>query len=149
MPIAMKHLKTTALLLLMATALMAACSKEEGPAFAEKKIIGTWRIPLNLPSEVLNAAGQKVIFNEDHTAIYNNHLFSTWKIEGMDIICSNYTVANGSRDVDVMKFTVNSINDSVMIANVQYTHTLDNYVVEEGDLTGMYTRIKENNQPNQ
>ncbi|MBQ3788679.1 MAG: hypothetical protein II849_07745 [Bacteroidales bacterium] len=145
----MKHLKTTALLLLMATALMAACSKEEGPAFAEKKIIGTWRIPLNLPSEVLNAAGQKVIFNEDHTAIYNNHLFSTWKIEGMDIICSNYTVANGSRDVDVMKFTVNSINDSVMIANVQYTHTLDNYVVEEGDLTGMYTRIKENNQPNQ
>ena len=145
----MKHLKTTALLLLMATALMAACSKEEGPAFAEKKIIGTWRIPLNLPSEVLNAAGQKVIFNEDHTATYNNHLFSTWKIEGMDIICSNYTVANGSRDVDVMKFTVNSINDSVMIANVQYTHTLDNYVVEEGDLTGMYTRIKENNQPNQ
>ena len=145
----MKHLKTTALLLLMATALMAACSKEEGPAFAEKKIIGTWRIPLNLPSEVLNAAGQKVIFNEDHTAIYNNHLFSTWKIEGMDIICSNYTVANGSRDVDVMKFTVNSINDSVMIANVQYTHTLDNYVVEEGDLTGTYTRIKENNQPNQ
>jgi hypothetical protein len=145
----MKHLKTTALLLLMATALMAACSKEEGPAFAEKKIIGTWRIPLNLPSEVLNAAGQKVIFNEDHTAIYNNHLFSTWKIEGMDIICSNYTVANGSRDVDVMKFTVNSINDSVMIANVQYTHTLDNYVLEEGDLTGMYTRIKENNQPNQ
>lgn len=145
----MKHLKTTALLLLMATALMAACSKEEGPAFAEKKLIGTWRIPLNLPSEVLNAAGQKVIFNEDHTAIYNNHLFSTWKIEGMDIICSNYTVANGSRDVDVMKFTVNSINDSVMIANVQYTHTLDNYVVEEGDLTGMYTRIKENNQPNQ
>ena len=145
----MKHLKTTALLLLMATALMAACSKEEGPAFAEKKIIGTWRIPLNLPSEVLNAAGQKVIFNEDHTAIYNNHLFSIWKIEGMDIICSNYTVTNGSRDVDVMKFTVNSINDSVMIANVQYTHTLDNYVVEEGDLTGMYTRIKENNQPNQ
>ena len=145
----MKHLKTTALLLLMATALMAACSKEEGPAFAEKKIIGTWRIPLNLPSEVLNAAGQKVIFNEDHTAIYNNHLFSIWKIEGMDIICSNYTVANGSRDVDVMKFTVNSLNDSVMIANVQYTHTLDNYVVEEGDLTGMYTRIKENNQPNQ
>jgi hypothetical protein len=145
----MKHLKTTALLLLMATALMAACSKEEGPAFAEKKIIGTWRIPLNLPSEVLNAAGQKVIFNEDHTAIYNNHLFSTWKIEGMDIICSNYTVANGSRDVDVMKFTVNSLNDSVMIANVQYTHTLDNYVLEEGDLTGMYTRIKENNQPNQ
>lgn len=145
----MKHLKTTALLLLMATALMAACSKEEGPAFAEKKIIGTWRIPLNLPSEVLNAAGQKVIFNEDHTAIYNNHLFSTWKIEGMDIICSNYTVANGSRDVDVMKFTVNSINDSVMIANVQYTHTLDNYVVEEGDLTGTYTRVKENNQPNQ
>lgn len=145
----MKHLKTTALLLLMATALMAACSKEEGPAFAEKKLIGTWRIPLNLPSEVLNAAGQKVIFNEDHTAIYNNHLFSTWKIEGMDIICSNYTVANGSRDVDVMKFTVNSINDSVMIANVQYTHTLDNYVLEEGDLTGMYTRIKENNQPNQ
>ena len=145
----MKHLKTTALLLLMATALMAACSKEEGPAFAEKKIIGTWRIPLNMPSEVLNAAGQKVIFNEDHTAIYNNHLFSTWKIEGMDIICSNYTVANGSRDVDVMKFTVNSLNDSVMIANVQYTHTLDNYVVEEGDLTGMYTRIKENNQPNQ
>lgn len=145
----MKHLKTTALLLLMATALMAACSKEEGPAFAEKKIIGTWRIPLNLPSEVLNAAGQKVIFNEDHTAIYNNHLFSTWKIEGMDIICSNYTVANGSRDVDVMKFTVNSLNDSVMIANVQYTHTLDNYVVEEGDLTGMYTRIKENNQPHQ
>lgn len=145
----MKHLKTTALLLLMATALMAACSKEEGPAFAEKKIVGTWRIPLNLPSEVLNAAGQKVIFNEDHTAIYNNHLFSTWKIEGMDIICSNYTVANGSRDVDVMKFTVNSINDSVMIANVQYTHTLDNYVLEEGDLTGTYTRIKENNQPNQ
>lgn len=145
----MKHLKTTALLLLMATALMAACSKEEGPAFAEKKIVGTWRIPLNLPSEVLNAAGQKVIFNEDHTAIYNNHLFSTWKIEGMDIICSNYTVANGSRDVDVMKFTVNSINDSVMIANVQYTHTLDNYVVEEGDLTGTYTRVKENNQPNQ
>lgn len=145
----MKHLKTTALLLLMATALLAACSKEEGPAFAEKKIIGTWRIPLNLPSEVLNAAGQKVIFNEDHTAIYNNHLFSTWKIEGMDIICSNYTVANGSRDVDVMKFTVNSLNDSVMIANVQYTHTLDNYVVEEGDLTGMYTRIKENNQPHQ
>lgn len=145
----MKHLKTTALLFLMATALMAACSKEEGPAFAEKKIIGTWRIPLNLPSEVLNAAGQKVIFNEDHTAIYNNHLFSTWKIEGMDIICSNYTVANGSRDVDVMKFTVNSINDSVMIANVQYTHTLDNYVVEEGDLTGTYTRVKENNQPNQ
>lgn len=145
----MKHLKTTALLLLMATALLAACSKEEGPAFAEKKIIGTWRIPLNLPSEVLNAAGQKVIFNEDHTAIYNNHLFSTWKIEGMDIICSNYTVANGSRDVDVMKFTVNSLNDSVMIANVQYTHTLDNYVLEEGDLTGMYTRIKENNQPNQ
>ncbi len=145
----MKHLKTTALLLLMATALMAACSKEEGPAFAEKKIIGTWRIPLNLPSEVLNAAGQKVIFTEDHTAIYNNHLFSTWKIEGMDIICSNYTVANGSRDVDVMKFTVNSINDSVMIANVQYTHTLDNYVVEEGDLTGTYTRVKENNQPNQ
>lgn len=145
----MKHLKTTALLLLMATALMAACSKEEGPAFAEKKLIGTWRIPLNLPSEVLNAAGQKVIFNEDHTAIYNNHLFSTWKIEGMDIICSNYTVANGSRDVDVMKFTVNSINDSVMIANVQYTHTLDNYVVEEGDLTGTYTRVKENNQPNQ
>lgn len=145
----MKHLKTTALLLLMATALMAACSKEEGPAFAEKKLIGTWRIPLNLPSEVLNAAGQKVIFNEDHTAIYNNHLFSTWKIEGMDIICSNYTVANGSRDVDVMKFTVNSLNDSVMIANVQYTHTLDNYVVEEGDLTGMYTRIKENNQPHQ
>ena len=145
----MKHLKTTALLLLMATALMAACSKEEGPAFAEKKLIGTWRIPLNLPSEVLNAAGQKVIFNEDHTAIYNNHLFSIWKIEGMDIICSNYTVANGSRDVDVMKFTVNSLNDSVMIANVQYTHTLDNYVVEEGDLTGMYTRIKENNQPNQ
>lgn len=145
----MKHLKTTTLLLLMATALLAACSKEEGPAFAEKKIIGTWRIPLNLPSEVLNAAGQKVIFNEDHTAIYNNHLFSTWKIEGMDIICSNYTVANGSRDVDVMKFTVNSLNDSVMIANVQYTHTLDNYVLEEGDLTGMYTRIKENNQPNQ
>lgn len=145
----MKHLKTTALLFLMATALMAACSKEEGPAFAEKKIVGTWRIPLNLPSEVLNAAGQKVIFNEDHTAIYNNHLFSTWKIEGMDIICSNYTVANGSRDVDVMKFTVNSINDSVMIANVQYTHTLDNYVVEEGDLTGTYTRVKENNQPNQ
>ena len=145
----MKHLKTTALLLLMATALLAACSKEEGPAFAEKKIVGTWRIPLNLPSEVLNAAGQKVIFNEDHTAIYNNHLFSTWKIEGMDIICSNYTVANGSRDVDVMKFTVNSINDSVMIANVQYTHTLDNYVVEEGDLTGTYTRVKENNQPNQ
>lgn len=145
----MKHLKTTALLLLMATALMAACSKEEGPAFAEKKIIGTWRIPLNLPSEVLNAAGQKVIFNEDHTAIYNNHLFSTWKIEGMDIICSNYTVANGSRDVDVMKFTVNSLNDSVMIANVQYTHTLDNYVLEEGDLTGTYTRVKENNQPNQ
>ena len=145
----MKHLKTTALLLLMATALMAACSKEEGPAFAEKKIVGTWRIPLNLPSEVLNAAGQKVIFNEDHTAIYNNHLFSTWKIEGMDIICSNYTVANGSRDVDVMKFTVNSLNDSVMIANVQYTHTLDNYVVEEGDLTGTYTRVKENNQPNQ
>lgn len=145
----MKHLKTTALLLLMATALMAACSKEEGPAFAEKKIVGTWRIPLNLPSEVLNAAGQKVIFNEDHTAIYNNHLFSTWKIEGMDIICSNYTVANGSRDVDVMKFTVTSLNDSVMIANVQYTHTLDNYVLEEGDLTGMYTRIKENNQPNQ
>ena len=145
----MKHLKTTALLLLMATALMAACSKEEGPAFAEKKIIGTWRIPLNLPSEVLNAAGQKVIFNEDHTAIYNNHLFSIWKIEGMDIICSNYTVANGSRDVDVMKFSVTSLNDSVMIANVQYTHTLDNYVVEEGDLTGMYTRIKENNQPNQ
>ena len=145
----MKHLKTTALLLLMATALLAACSKEEGPAFAEKKLIGTWRIPLNLPSEVLNAAGQKVIFNEDHTAIYNNHLFSTWKIEGMDIICSNYTVANGSRDVDVMKFTVNSINDSVMIANVQYTHTLDNYVVEEGDLTGTYTRVKENNQPNQ
>lgn len=145
----MKHLKTTALLLLMATAMMAACSKEEGPAFAEKKLIGTWRIPLNLPSEVLNAAGQKVIFNEDHTAIYNNHLFSTWKIEGMDIICSNYTVTNGSRDVDVMKFTVNSLNDSVMIANVQYTHTLDNYVVEEGDLTGMYTRIKENNQPNQ
>jgi hypothetical protein len=145
----MKHLKTTALLLLMATALMAACSKEEGPAFAEKKIIGTWRIPLNLPSEVLNAAGQKVIFNEDHTAIYNNHLFSTWKIEGMDIICSNYTVANGSRDVDVMKFSVTSLNDSVMIANVQYTHTLDNYVLEEGDLTGMYTRIKENNQPNQ
>lgn len=145
----MKHLKTTALLLLMATALMAACSKEEGPAFAEKKLIGTWRIPLNLPSEVLNAAGQKVIFNEDHTAIYNNHLFSIWKIEGMDIICSNYTVANGSRDVDVMKFTVNSLNASVMIANVQYTHTLDNYVVEEGDLTGMYTRIKENNQPNQ
>lgn len=145
----MKHLKTTALLLLMATALMAACSKEEGPAFAEKKIVGIWRIPLNLPSEVLNAAGQKVIFNEDHTASYNNHLFSTWKIEGMDIICSNYTVANGSRDVDVMKFTVNSINDSVMIANVQYTHTLDNYVLEEGDLTGMYTRIKENNQPNQ
>lgn len=145
----MKHLKTTALLLLMATALMAACSKEEGPAFAEKKIVGTWRIPLNLPSEVLNAAGQKVIFTEDHTAIYNNHLFSTWKIEGMDIICSNYTVANGSRDVDVMKFTVNSINDSVMIANVQYTHTLDNYVVEEGDLTGTYTRVKENNQPNQ
>lgn len=145
----MKHLKTTALLLLMATALMAACSKEEGPAFAEKKIIGTWRIPLNLPSEVLNAAGQKVIFTEDHTAIYNNHLFSTWKIEGKDIICSNYTVANGSRDVDVMKFTVTSLNDSVMIANVQYTHTLDNYVVEEGDLTGMYTRIKENNQPNQ
>jgi hypothetical protein len=36
-----------------------------------------------------------------------------------------------------------------MIANVQYTHTLDNYVLEEGDLTGMYTRIKENNQPNQ
>ena len=149
MPIAMKHLKTTSLLLLMATALMAACSKEEGPAFAEKKIIGTWRIPLNLPSEVLNAAGQKVIFNEDHTAIYNNHLFSTWKIEGMDIICSNYTVANGSRDVDVMKFTVNSLNDSVMIANVQYTHTLDNYVLEEGDLTGTYTRVKENNQPNQ
>jgi hypothetical protein len=149
MPTAMKHLKTPALLLLMATALMAACSKEEGPAFAEKKIIGTWRIPLNLPSEVLNAAGQKVIFNEDHTAIYNNHLFSTWKIEGMDIICSNYTVANGSRDVDVMKFTVTSLNDSVMIANVQYTHTLDNYVLEEGDLTGMYTRIKENNQPNQ
>ena len=145
----MKHLKTTALLLLMATALMAACSKEEGPAFAEKKIVGTWRIPLNLPSEVLNAAGQKVIFTEDHTAIYNNHLFSTWKIEGMDIICSNYTVANGSRDVDVMKFTVNSINDSVMIANVQYTHTLDNYVLEEGDLTGTYTRVKENNQPNQ
>ena len=145
----MKHLKTTSLLLLMATALMAACSKEEGPAFAEKKIIGTWRIPLNLPSEVLNAAGQKVIFNEDHTAIYNNHLFSTWKIEGMDIICSNYTVANGSRDVDVMKFTVNSLNDSVMIANVQYTHTLDNYVLEEGDLTGTYTRVKENNQPNQ
>ena len=145
----MKHLKTTALLLLMATALMAACSKEEGPAFAEKKLIGTWRIPLNLPSEVLNAAGQKVIFNEDHTAIYNNHLFSTWKIEGMDIICSNYTVANGSRDVDVMKFSVTSLNDSVMIANVQYTHTLDNYVLEEGDLTGMYTRIKENNQPNQ
>lgn len=145
----MKHLKTTALLLLMATALMAACSKEEGPAFAEKKIIGTWRIPLNLPSEVLNAAGQKVIFNEDHTATYNNHLFSIWKIEGMDIICSNYTVTNGSRDVDVMKFTVNSINDSVMIANVQYTHTLDNYVVEEGDLTGTYTRVKENNQPNQ
>lgn len=145
----MKHLKTTALLLLMATALMAACSKEEGPAFAEKKIIGTWRIPLNLPSEVLNAAGQKVIFNEDHTATYNNHLFSSWKIEGMDIICSNYAVANGSRDVDVMKFTVNSLNDSVMIANVQYTHTLDNYVVEEGDLTGTYTRVKENNQPNQ
>ena len=145
----MKHLKTTTLLLLMATALLAACSKEEGPAFAEKKLIGTWRIPLNLPSEVLNAAGQKVIFNEDHTAIYNNHLFSSWKIEGMDIICSNYTVANGSRDVDVMKFTVNSLNDSVMIANVQYTHTLDNYVLEEGDLTGMYTRIKENNQPNQ
>ena len=145
----MKHLKTTALLLLLATALMAACSKEEGPAFAEKKIVGTWRIPLNLPSEVLNAAGQKVIFNEDHTAIYNNHLFSTWKIEGMDIICSNYTVANGSRDVDVMKFSVTSLNDSVMIANVQYTHTLDNYVLEEGDLTGMYTRIKENNQPNQ
>lgn len=145
----MKHLKTTALLLLMATALMAACSKEEGPSFAEKKIIGTWRIPLNLPSEVLNAAGQKVIFNEDHTATYNNHLFSSWKIEGMDIICSNYAVNNGSRDVDVMKFTVNSINDSVMIANVQYTHTLDNYVVEEGDLTGTYTRVKENNQPNQ
>ena len=145
----MKYLKTPALLLLMAVTLLAACSKEEGPAFAEKKIIGTWRIPLNLPSEVLNAAGQKVIFNEDHTAIYNNHLFSTWKIEGMDIICSNYTVTNGSRDVDVMKFSVTSLNDSVMIANVQYTHTLDNYVLEEGDLTGMYTRIKENNQPNQ
>jgi len=145
----MKYLKTPALLLLMAVTLLAACSKEEGPAFAEKKIIGTWRIPLNLPSEVLNAAGQKVIFSDDHTASYNNHLFSTWKIEGNDIICSNYTVANGSRDVDVMKFSVTSLNDSVMIANVQYTHTLDNYVLEEGDLTGMYTRIKENNQPNQ
>ena len=83
----MKHLTTTALLLFLATTLLTACSKEE-PAFAEKKIIGTWRIPLNLPSEVLNAAGQKVIFSDDHTASYNNHLFSTWKIEGNDIICS-------------------------------------------------------------
>jgi hypothetical protein len=144
----MKHLTTTALLLLLATTLLAACSKEE-PAFAEKKIIGTWRIPLNLPSEVLNAAGQKVIFSEDHTASYNNHLFSSWIIEGKDIICSNYTIANGSRDVDVLKFTVTNLNDSVMTATAYYTHTLNNYVVEEGDLSGIYTRIKDNNQPNQ
>jgi hypothetical protein len=144
----MKHLTTTALLLFLATTLLAACSKEE-PAFAEKKIIGTWRIPLNLPSEVLNAAGQKVIFSEDHTASYNNHLFSSWIIEGKDIICSNYTIANGSRDVDVLKFTVTNLNDSVMTATAYYTHTLNNNVVEEGDLSGIYTRIKDNNQPNQ
>ena len=98
---------------------------------------------------MLNAAGQKVIFSEDHTASYNNHLFSSWIIEGKDIICSNYTIANGSRDVDVLKFTVTDLNDSVMTATAYYTHTLNNYVVEEGDLSGIYTRIKDNNQPNQ
>ena len=49
----------------------------------------------------------------------------------------------------MMKLTVNSLDDSIMIAEVQYSHSVDNYIDLKGDFSGIYTRIKENNQTNQ
>lgn len=142
----MKHLRLSALLVLATTLLATACSKEEvAPAFPEEQIVGTWRIPLNLPSDIFSAAGQRLFFTEDHTANFNGHVFGTWVIDGRNIICSNYTIANGSREVDVMKFTINGLNDSVMIAEIQYTHSLDNYIDQTCDLSGIYTKIKPTN----
>lgn len=147
----MKHFKTTALLLVLSTCLLTvACSKEEvKPAFPETQVVGTWRIPLNLPSDVFSSAGQRLIFSDDHTVNFSGHLFEKWIIDGRDIICSNYVIANGSREVDVMKFTINGLNDSVMIAEIMYTHSIDNHIDKTCDLSGIYTRIKEDNQANQ
>jgi len=146
----MKHFKITALLLVLASSLLTvACSKEVEPSFSESQIVGVWRIPLTIPADVFSAAGQKLIFTEDHIASYNGHLFASWKIEGRDIICTNYNTDNGSRELDMMKLTVNSLDDSIMIAEVQYSHSVDNYIDLKGDFSGIYTRIKENNQTNQ
>ena len=86
-------------------------------------------------------AGQKLIINADYTATLNGHLFSQWKFSGRDLIFSNYNTEGGIREVDVLRLTVNDITDNAMTVEGSYTHSLNNYVDLEGDLSGVYTRV--------
>ena len=136
----MKHLRVFALMMIAAAMLVVSCSKEENP-IPDSKVVGTWRVPLTACADVFACAGQKLIINADYTATLNGHLFSQWKFSGRDLIFSNYITEGGIREVDVLRLTVNDITDNAMTVEGSYTHSLNNYVDLEGDLSGVYTRV--------
>ena len=128
---------------MFATLTAVGCSKEE-PKVAESKLVGTWTSPLNIGGGVVEGVGGKdLIIKEDHTATFNVLYFDYWKIEG-DVLTFTTHIDHGiTRELSVLKYTIDNFSDSTMLLTGTYTYAVGDSVYLTGDMSGLYKRKKE------
>ena len=140
----MKKIFTSVIILMTAAMMAVAYSKPEEPIVPESKLVGTWVVPFSIAGEEIgNFAGKKLIINEDHTATFSILSFNNWKIEGDQLTLTNMYGEGLNRHLEVLRYTIVSYVDTAMLLTGNYISTVGDSVYVQGDLSGLFTRDKE------
>lgn len=128
-------------LLALTVALMAtACSKEESK-YDELKLIGAWKAPVSVSNGAIQGLGGKdLVIKGDHTANFAILSFNYWKLEGDELIFTQYIDRGVTHEVNVLRYTIASFCDTVMALVGTYTKTVGDSIYLVADMSGMYQR---------
>ena len=136
----MRYKSIRSLLAIAAVCLLAsACSKEK-PPIAEIRVIGSWVFPPNAGLGVFNLTGKKLVINMEHTALMNDIFFRNWKMDGYDLIFTNFN--SDRQTIEQLHYTINTITDSTMDLTGRYSYIVGDSVHVVADLSGLYIKEK-------
>ena len=136
----MKKFFTSAIVAVAVVLMAAACSEEE-PRFDENSFVGAWKAPLSVGDGAIEGLGGKeLVIKKDHTADFAILSFNYWKLEDDELIFTRYIDRGVTHEVDVLRYNIASLCDTVMVLVGTYMHTVGDSVYLVADMSGMYQR---------
>ena len=128
-------------MLVVAVVLAVACSKTEDPIVPESKLVGAWKAPTVANGGMMeDFRGKNLIINKNHTASFSVIYFNNWKLEGDVLTLTNYYTQGTNRHAEVLRYTIMNYSDSAMYLSGYYINVVGDSVVQEDDMSGIFTR---------